>query len=121
MEKTNAFFTKIVGSTFCNGQELISKLKHNDVLNLVREKDNKFDPNAIAVLNMDFKKLGFIPKDTAVGLAKEMDNNKIVDAHVSEVTGGGTKNIGCNILIEIYKKDNMTSHVECDATPVDLY
>ena len=44
------FFSKIVGTTFINGgQKSLSLLKTNDILVLVREPNNKFDKNAIAI------------------------------------------------------------------------
>ena len=108
MKKTNEFYSKINGSTFVpNGQQLISQLKSGDELLLEREPENTYDKNAIRVMNSSKQKLGFIPKDTAANLSKNIDNNDIVKVSVSEVTGGGTKNVGCNILIQIFEEDKI--------------
>lgn len=44
-------FLKIVGVTFENRQNLIKKLQVNEELKLVREPNNLFDKNAVAVYN----------------------------------------------------------------------
>ena len=121
MEEINKFYSKIVGSTFVtNGQQLLSQLKSGDKLLLEREPENPYDANAIRVLNSDRKKLGFIPKGTAVELSKQMDNpDMTVQATVSEITGAGKDNCGCNILIQIFKKDKQDP--DFDATEVDIY
>lgn len=104
MEKTNEFFSKINGSTFCPGsQEKIKTLNPGDLLMLKREPENKFDPNAVAVYANEQQRLGYVPKETAVGLSKQIDTpGTIVKVVVSEVTGRDKANVGCNIKIEIY-------------------
>jgi len=94
------FFSKIVGTTFVtNSYELMSNLGSGDKLLLQREPNNKYDSNAIAVLNTDSKKLGHIPKDTAVELSRHIDNGKQWQCYVSEITGHQYQNLGCNIKI----------------------
>jgi len=97
--ENNSFYSKIVGSSFCNGQKIIPTLKSGDTLILKREPENKFDTNAIAVEVPGKERIGYIPKDTAAGLAPEMDNGVKVKCEVSEITGLDKPNQGCNILI----------------------
>lgn len=95
-------FSKIVGSSFCDGQKLITLLKKGDHLLWTREKENKYDSNAILLMNSSKQKLGYIPATTAKDLASNIDNGttKTMEVVVSEITGGGNvKSVGCNICI----------------------
>jgi hypothetical protein len=101
----NKFYSKIVGSSFCDGQKLIPNLKPGELLIWEREKDNKYDSNAILLFNQQKQKLGYIPATTSKDLAPGLDDGtiKAMEIKVSEVTGGGNvKSVGCNIHIEIF-------------------
>ena len=101
------FNSKIKGGSFIEDGELkLRALTKEQKLKLVREKDNKFDNNAIAVYNNEIK-LGYIPKETAVKLVKDVEDDR-VSCYVSEVTGGTVdkKNVGCNILIKVDRLDD---------------
>ena len=103
---TFKFNSKIVGSTFIpGGQEALKALSIGQVLFLVREPDNEYDPNAIAIYNGNVH-LGYLPKDTAAKINKDVADG-LVQCEVAELTGGtaGKENRGCNILITI-KREN---------------
>lgn len=91
--------SKIVGSTFCDSQELFKKLSKGEELTLVPEPENKFDDHAIRVENQYGDKLGYIPRATAYDLFEEMLLDIEYKASVAEITGQGKDNAGCNILI----------------------
>jgi hypothetical protein len=100
METT--FYSKIVGTTFIkNSHELLSNLKTGDKLILKRDKNNIYDPNAIIVLNTNNQKIGFIPKQTAASLAKDIDSGKKCECYVNEITGWQYNNLGCNIKLTL--------------------
>lgn len=106
MKKITTFYSKIMGTSFKpNGQELLKALKPGDPLTLQREPENKFDKNAIAILNSKGDALGYVPKTTAINLSLDMDSGNQVVCHVSEITGGTTDkdNYGCNIHIEVFE------------------
>ena len=115
------FFSKVNGSTFPRpnqertGIEIIPELKSGQELKLVREPDNKYDHNAIGIW-VGNEQLGYVPKETASGLAPEMDNGKEFYCEVSEITGGGDKNYGCNISIydEEWKEKAITAKTTSD-------
>jgi hypothetical protein len=54
------------------GPSLISQMKEGDMLELVREPDNEYDPSAIA-LHWNKKKIGFIPAEDNEMLSKLLD------------------------------------------------
>lgn len=96
------FFTKIVGTTFCNGQKVIEELEEGDMLSLVKEPTNPYHKNAIAVVNpKTSERIGYIPRNTADSLTRQMvdESNQTFVAFVSEITGQDKDNKGCNISI----------------------
>ena len=98
--------TKIVGVTRGNRQELLEELSEYDEIELVREPNNPHDPNAIAVLNPDGEKLGYIRAGLARDLAAYMElyPNSILVGEILEITGDEVgKNYGCNIEITLIK------------------
>jgi hypothetical protein len=90
-------FSKVVGTTFYPDNDL-SKIKVGQELILIREKDNKFDSNAIAVYAELDKmcKIGHVKKELAVEMAQAIDGGDIIMAEVTDVTGGGEYNVGLN-------------------------
>ena len=96
--------TKIVGVTRGNRQELLEELSEYDEIELVREPNNPHDPNAIAVLNPDGEKLGYIRAGLARDLVAYMElyPNSILVGEILEITGDEVgKNYGCNIEISM--------------------
>jgi hypothetical protein len=76
-------------------------------LQLVREPKNKFDPNAVGVWvtvrvligPATAVQIGYIGADLARDLAPLIDGGTPVQAEVSQVTGGGEKTMGVNLLV----------------------
>ena len=81
-----SFHTKVVGVTFEGRQEHVKKCYIGQSLDLVRDKMNPYDRNAIS-------------KDLAAKMAPKMDSGITYHCEVSEVTGGGQNNYGLNIKI----------------------
>lgn len=81
MEKITNVDLKVVGVTFKNddgssrADKIIEMSQYKDkaVIQLEREPQNKYDPNAIKVL-ADGKQIGYIGKDYSGILAPMMDN-----------------------------------------------
>ena len=70
-----------------------------DVLSLQRE-ENKFDSNAILILNADGKKLGYVPEKDNMVFARLMDAGKLLKAKISKITMKGTfKQISVGIFL----------------------
>jgi uncharacterized membrane-anchored protein len=99
-------FTSVKGVTFVNAdgvkrQEILATMKPEEELQLVREKNNPFDVNAIQVFYRETM-LGYISKDLAHDLAPSIDAGIVIKAYVKEVTGGTPKapTRGLNIRLE---------------------
>lgn len=67
---------KLVG---CNFNPASKKTIKNDVVRLVREPENKFDKEAIAVYNASNEKIGYVGTYKTVSLGNR--NNGCVDNH----------------------------------------
>ena len=85
------------GTTFENRQGKLWNIRKNNAQGipsttmLRREPNNKYDPNAIAVLvesNGTVAKVGYVPANNAVWLAKLMDEGRIVRAYHGSIIGG---------------------------------
>ena len=78
---------KVAGVSWENRQELISNLEVGSDVFLVRDPENKYDKNAIAVKTADNIQIGWIPKVFAAILAPEIDAGIQWLAQVEKVIG----------------------------------
>ncbi len=98
-------YTKVVGVTKLNDdgqqiQSILATITPSDSLTFVREPNNPYDANAIKVV-CDYQHIGYIKADIAEDIAPLMDSGKKLSGHITEITGGGDLNYGCNIHIKI--------------------
>lgn len=112
------FHTKVVGVTKENDwgdniQELLegfSALRaENLTLEFEHESDNSYDENAVKVI-CDSAHIGYLSRDVAKQIVDLVDAN-MVEGEVCEITGGGAKSYGCNILIKILNEPNKTKEI----------
>ena len=116
---SNIYSSKVAGTTFIKGApEFLRKLKHSlrdtncILLRLVPERDNKHDPNAVAVeislkgINK-YKKIGYIPREKSRYMKNILENSiyKIVISKVF-LTGGiySYENVGLAFNFYITKR-----------------
>ncbi|KAK8177376.1 SNF2 family N-terminal domain-containing protein [Phyllosticta citrichinensis] len=86
--------TKIVGLRYHTGSATIGEM-----IMLRREPQNKFDTNAIKVLNVYGQQIGHLPRVLAAKLARHMDNRSLV------VEGAITGHMGtfdCPVEVKLY-------------------
>ncbi|MBR6270847.1 MAG: HIRAN domain-containing protein [Lachnospiraceae bacterium] len=89
IREIHLFDTYVAGTSYLSDASVLEVVKSGDELTLRRE-DNKFDSNAILVLNAGLKKLGYIPEKDNVVFARLMDAGKILKAKVANVEKIGT-------------------------------
>ena len=77
----------IAGFTYWEGCMAIPELKIGAQLRLVRERENGFDPNAVAIYYDEYK-LGFVPRSENELIAKFLDlgYSKIFDLRVQRIS-----------------------------------
>jgi uncharacterized phage infection (PIP) family protein YhgE len=95
--KRQIISSKIAGVTFGDTQQILERLATVDaekvIVGLIRESQNEFDDNAIAVtvnVNKDKspRKIGYLPRDLAQYMAKLIDKGIALTATFKNVTGG---------------------------------
>ena len=94
-------YTKIVGVTFEERQEIIKDLLVTDTeLILEPEPENKFDENAVKVMKGD-KHLGYLNRDLAEQVSTAIGSGLKFKATIEQITGGESgQSLGINIKIE---------------------
>lgn len=96
--ESNDFYTKVVGVSFEGRQNLLGGLAPGDPLELVREADNAYDPNALAV-RYGRLQLGYLRREIAQRLAPNVDAGDRYNVSIGSITGGGERHIGVNIRV----------------------
>ncbi len=76
------FGSYIAGTAYIDDKTILDELKGGDKLILLREPDNKFDENAVLVLDSKKRKLGYIPEKDNTVFARLMDSGKYLMAKV---------------------------------------
>ena len=96
--EANDFFTKVVGVSFEGRQDSVGGLGSGDELQLVREPENPYDANAVAVRYGSLP-IGFLRREIAKRLAPNIDSGDRYAARVASITGGGARSTGVNIHV----------------------
>ena len=95
----------VVGVTFDDRQNTISRLRVGDKLFLVREPWNPYDSNAIAVETIDGDQIGYLSRDMARQLAEGMDSigSEQIPGEVRAIIGGYSyaANLGVRISFTV--------------------
>ena len=79
------FGSYIAGTSYIDDQSIFDELKDGDKLFLKREPDNRFDENAILVLDENGRKLGYIPEKDNLVFARLMDAGKYLTARMTDI------------------------------------
>ncbi len=96
------FDSYVAGTTHIKDESVFDDIKGGDKLILQREPENRFDDNAILVLDSKRRKLGYIPEKDNVVFARLMDAGKYLIAKVDRME---TKRSFRQINISIYLVD----------------
>jgi len=95
-----AFHTKLAGVSFEGRQDVVARLEPGAVLRVVRQPDNPFDANAIALLDPTGEQVGFFNRRLAAVLAPVIDAGTAFEVTVTDLTGGGEDaSRGVNVLV----------------------
>lgn len=92
----------VAGTTHIKDRWVFDSMKVGDRLILQREPGNRFDENAILVLNEEKGKLGYIPEKDNVVFARLMDAGKYLIAKIDRMEEKGSFR---QINISIYLVD----------------
>lgn len=102
--------TRVAGVTFSNRQErlqFLKQFKYGDMyVTLEREKENKFDYNAIKIvvhIKPIYRKtvIGYVPQELARGLSRVIDIGVQIKGVLRQITGGYGEKERLGALIDI--------------------
>ena len=98
--EADSFHTKLVGVTFEGRQEVIVTLEPGTPLRVVRQPDNEYDANAIALHEPHGAQVGFFNRRLAAALAPVIDAGVEYDVEVTDITGlAEERSRGVNVLV----------------------
>ena len=93
------FDSFIAGTTHLEDESILDEIKVGDKLFLQRE-DNRFDRNAILILDEKRRKIGYIPEKDNIVFARPMDAGKLLVGKIKDITPHGSfKQINIGIYL----------------------
>lgn len=99
IKEIHLFDSYIAGTTHLQDASVLETVKIGDMLSLQRE-NNKFDNNAILILNDEKKKLGYVPEKDNLIFARLMDAGKLLKAKITKIDQKGSfKQISVGIYL----------------------
>ena len=87
IREIHLFDAYVAGTTHLEDPSVLQEIRINDSLILQRE-NNGYDKNAILILTVDKKKMGYVPEKDNIVFARLMDAGKMLKA---KITGIKTK------------------------------
>ena len=96
------FDSFIAGTSYLKDPEVLKKAAVGDTLTLRRESSNRFDSNAILILNAEGEKYGYVPEKDNQIFARLMDAGKLLAAKIKNIQPKGSFTM---ISIGIYLVD----------------
>lgn len=103
------FGTSVAGTSHDGHTEIIvRKCRKGDSLTLRRERNNRFDANAVAIDLLSGQCIGYLTREDAAKIGPAIDSGRIFAASISSLHGAAnpksrSKNAGVNILVKEYK------------------
>ena len=89
IREIHLFDSYVAGTSYLKDSSVLERLSEGDKLTLLRE-DNKFDDNAILILNGSGEKIGYVPEKDNLIFARLMDAGKMINAKINNIKGKGT-------------------------------
>ena len=94
------FDSYIAGTTHIKDESVFDEMGVGDKLILQREPDNRFDENAILVLDGKGRKMGYIPEKDNIVFTRLMDAGKYLTAKIENISFKGSfRQIEINIYL----------------------
>ncbi len=101
MNEIHLFDSYVAGTSHLEDKTVLDNLKIGDMLSLRRE-DNKFDDNAILILDDKNNKIGYVPQKDNIIFARLLDAGKLLKAKITGIEKKGSFSL---ISVGIYLVD----------------
>lgn len=89
IKEIHLFDSYIAGTTHLEDPSALENIEVGNMLGLKRE-ENKFDDNAIIIINEAGQKLGFVPEKDNLIFARLMDAGKLLKAKITRIEKKGS-------------------------------
>ncbi|MCR5106936.1 MAG: HIRAN domain-containing protein [Lachnospiraceae bacterium] len=89
IREIHLFDSFVAGTTHLEDESVLDEISEGDVLTLQRE-NNKFDSNAILILDKDGRKIGYVPEKDNIIFARLMDAGKLLKAKIARIRQKGS-------------------------------
>ncbi len=83
------FDSYVAGTTHLKDESVLDEIKEGDKL-ILRREENRYDDNAILVLDLQERKLGYIPEKDNIVFARLMDAGKCLTAKIDHIEPRGS-------------------------------
>jgi hypothetical protein len=125
MPKIAHWFSKIVGTSHSNDdgssrQSYIAECIQFEKLNILHDEDNQFSKKAIKVCRENGTQLGFLNQRLATEIFGKSKKGYQYAVFATEITGGGSKTRGVNLLIVQAEPDASEEAVQKYVSNLDL-
>ena len=98
------YVVRVVGTAYNGRQSVVTKLQPDDLVTLKREPYNPYDHNAVMVLDLEGRQIGYIDRYLAASIAQQLDglDNNITGNVVNTFLNSyPTGTYGVNIRFDI--------------------
>ncbi|MDO4623646.1 MAG: HIRAN domain-containing protein [Eubacteriales bacterium] len=89
VREIHLFDTYVAGTTHLQDKSVLETIQVQDSL-LLRREDNKYDSNAVLILNNEQKKLGYVPEKDNLIFSRLMDAGKMLKAKITKIEKKGS-------------------------------
>ncbi len=107
-------FSSIIVGTQYHDKATYDSLQQGDRLRLVRERDNEHDHNAISVLTIEGRKLGYVPRNDAFFIAKQIDSLDLLEVYATYRNGRIYLDVGIRSTDRVLNEENDQTLVDFD-------
>jgi hypothetical protein len=90
---------RVAGTTYENRQAAVTECVPDEVLALVRDPANPYDMWAVEIRTLGGEMLGFVPREVASKVGRQLDLGWSFNAKVVGITGGGP--VAYGLVIDI--------------------
>lgn len=85
VNEIHLFDSYVAGTTYIPDKSVLEEIKAGDKLHMYREKENKFDNNAIVIKTETGKKLGYVSEKDNIIFARLMDAGKMLIGKIKNI------------------------------------
>ena len=91
---------KIKGVTFHDRQPYFDEIEVGDKVMLIPQLNNEFDVNAVMIVDLEGRDLGYVPLANSMQVRKMIDSGVEHTATITAIVGGGELTWGARVMIE---------------------